>query len=316
MSDVKYQGIAMGGKIYSLRRAKKMTQEQLAAVLCVSPAAVSKWERNLANPNIEMLWMLADLFECTMDELAGRRAERVEKLGNYDRERMGLAAVGEDLLKCSEISREKGLLAMEEQAAGSESGSRFLAFAVPFILDGFMKQAEPERVFRLLDNYAEALPEPERAEGRMIADVLRAVFAGEGPEIIQEQIASHIGFEYRDKMKCASMGQERKRSRQEILDKYADKKQYSDATDLIEPLAGLGDFEIQAILRNLDNVTLTAALSGASGKVVRKVLANMADRVMYFISEDMDHWKGTEEEILAAQRKVAETGIFSMEEVK
>lgn len=34
--------IAIGGKIYSLRVAKGMTQEQLAAILCVSPAAVSK----------------------------------------------------------------------------------------------------------------------------------------------------------------------------------------------------------------------------------------------------------------------------------
>ena len=29
--------VAMGGKIYSLRMAKEMTQEQLAGVLCVSP---------------------------------------------------------------------------------------------------------------------------------------------------------------------------------------------------------------------------------------------------------------------------------------
>ena len=52
--------VAIGGKIYSLRVAKGMTQEQLAAVLCVSPAAISKWERNLSNPSIEMLAALAD----------------------------------------------------------------------------------------------------------------------------------------------------------------------------------------------------------------------------------------------------------------
>ena len=69
---MEYNRITIGGKLYSLRVAKRMTQEQLAAVLCVSPAAVSKWERNLANPSIEMLWALADYFECTMDELVGR----------------------------------------------------------------------------------------------------------------------------------------------------------------------------------------------------------------------------------------------------
>ena len=39
MEKVEYGGIAAGGRIYSLRAAKGMTQEQLAAVLCVSPAA-------------------------------------------------------------------------------------------------------------------------------------------------------------------------------------------------------------------------------------------------------------------------------------
>lgn len=49
---MEYNRVVIGGKIYSLRVAKGMTQEQLAVLLCVSPAAVSKWERNLANPSI------------------------------------------------------------------------------------------------------------------------------------------------------------------------------------------------------------------------------------------------------------------------
>ena len=69
---MEWRKIMIGGKIYSLRVAKGMTQEQLATVLCVSPATVSKWERNIANPNIEMLWVLADYFECSIDELVGR----------------------------------------------------------------------------------------------------------------------------------------------------------------------------------------------------------------------------------------------------
>ena len=43
-----------------------LTQEQLAAILCVSPAAVSKWERNLANPSIEILWELADYLNAAL----------------------------------------------------------------------------------------------------------------------------------------------------------------------------------------------------------------------------------------------------------
>ena len=55
MENIVYHGVAMGGKLYSLRMAKRMTQEQLAEVLSISPAAVSKWERNLSTPGLEML---------------------------------------------------------------------------------------------------------------------------------------------------------------------------------------------------------------------------------------------------------------------
>ncbi|MDE5892732.1 MAG: helix-turn-helix domain-containing protein, partial [Acetatifactor sp.] len=81
---MEYSRIFMGKRICSLRAAKGMTQEQLAEVLCVSPAAVSKWERNLAVPNVEMLWMLADYFDCTIDELVGRRQQQLERVGVYD----------------------------------------------------------------------------------------------------------------------------------------------------------------------------------------------------------------------------------------
>ena len=294
----------MGGKIYSLRMAKRMSQEQLAAVLSISPAAVSKWERNLSTPSVEMLWALADFFECSIDELVGRTLVPVESVGIYDEKKLRLVVIGEDLLKCSEISRAEGLLAMESYVPRLKGGSRFLAFAIPYILNLFMKQMELEEAFHFLENYVTTLPEAERPEGSMIAAVLRKIFSGESPEILQELIASYIGIDYREKN--GRMSEMLKYARQEILDQYMDKKMYSDNTDLLEELVHVGDFEIQLILRNLDTVTLTAALTGASGEVARAFLANLSDRVLYFIHEDMKQWNGTEEEILAAQKKVLE----------
>lgn len=66
------------------------------------------------------------------------------------------------------------------------------------------------------------------------------------------------------------------------------------------------------MLRNMDEATLTAALAGASGRVAVRFLSNLADRVLYFIHEDVERWSGTEEEVLAAQRKVLEIGSFCM----
>lgn len=251
-----------------------------------------------------MLWALADFFECSIDELVGRTLVPVESVGMYDEKKLRLVVIGEDLLKCSEISRAEGLLAMESCVPGLKGGSRFLAFAIPYILNLFMKQMELEEAFHFLENYVATLPEAERPEGSMIAAVLRKIFSGESPEILQELIASYIGIDYREKN--GRMSEMLKYARQEILDQYMDKKMYSDNTDLLEELVHVGDFEIQLILRNLDTATLTAALTGASGEVARAFLANLSDRVLYFIHEDMKQWNGTEEEILAAQKKVLE----------
>ena len=83
---------------------------------------------------------------------------------------------------------------------------------------------------------------------------------------------------------------------------------YSEKTDLLERFETVGDFELQVILRNLDNETLTAALYGATGKIVTAFLRNLSDRLLYFVSEDIDNWHGTEEDILKAQQQVLAVG--------
>lgn len=141
-------------------------------------------------------------------------------------------------------------------------------------------------------------------EGRMIAAALKMIFEGVSTEIIEELTISYIGMEYREKIGGMVWGM--KRNRQEILNQFKEKKVYSEAAKLLEGFEHRGDFEIQVILRNLDNVTLTAALAGASGDVVVAFLSNLSDRMLCFISEDMERWNGTEEEILAAQKKILE----------
>ena len=62
----------LGHKIQELRKQKNVTQEELAAELGVTAAAVSKWENNYTMPDILMLCALADFFAVTTDELLGR----------------------------------------------------------------------------------------------------------------------------------------------------------------------------------------------------------------------------------------------------
>ena len=59
----------IGKRIQQLRREKGLTQEQMAAALGVTSAAVSKWETNAAIPDVGMLCPLARLLGITVDIL-------------------------------------------------------------------------------------------------------------------------------------------------------------------------------------------------------------------------------------------------------
>ena len=60
-----------------LRKAKRMTQKELAELLNVSDKAVSRWERDESMPDILLLPVLADIFDVTCDELL--RGEKISK---------------------------------------------------------------------------------------------------------------------------------------------------------------------------------------------------------------------------------------------
>ena len=61
--------LKIGEKIKEKRRNRDLTQEELATMLGVTKAAVSKWENAESFPDITMLPQIAQLFHITMDEL-------------------------------------------------------------------------------------------------------------------------------------------------------------------------------------------------------------------------------------------------------
>jgi transcriptional regulator with XRE-family HTH domain len=65
----------LGKTILELRREKHVKQEELAAELGVTAAAVSKWENGYTLPDVLMLCALADYFQVTTDELLGRNPQ-------------------------------------------------------------------------------------------------------------------------------------------------------------------------------------------------------------------------------------------------
>ncbi len=68
----------IGNKIKTLRKQHGITQEQLAENIGISFQAVSKWENNIALPDITLAPALASYFGISMDELFDFNLEKIE----------------------------------------------------------------------------------------------------------------------------------------------------------------------------------------------------------------------------------------------
>lgn len=69
----------IGKKIKDLRQENNLTQEELANDLGVSFQAVSRWENGMSYPDIEILPILANMFDITVDDLLEVDVHKKEK---------------------------------------------------------------------------------------------------------------------------------------------------------------------------------------------------------------------------------------------
>lgn len=67
----------IGSRIAQKRKAKGLTQEELATQLGVSSQAVSKWENDISCPDISLLPALAKALDCTTDTLLSGKEDAV-----------------------------------------------------------------------------------------------------------------------------------------------------------------------------------------------------------------------------------------------
>ncbi len=66
----------LGEKLFELRKAKNLSQEEVAEKLNVTRQTVSKWETNQSTPDFDKIVPLCELFEISTDELLrGKKAE-------------------------------------------------------------------------------------------------------------------------------------------------------------------------------------------------------------------------------------------------
>ncbi|ACA53976.1 helix-turn-helix transcriptional regulator [Clostridium botulinum] len=61
--------MAFSNKLYSLRKQKGLSQDELGSKLNVSRQTISKWELGETTPELEKLIALGDFFKISLDEL-------------------------------------------------------------------------------------------------------------------------------------------------------------------------------------------------------------------------------------------------------
>ena len=98
--------LSIGENIKRLRRERDITQEQLAEIFNVSCQTISRWETDSSYPDIEMLPVIADFFNTTVDKLMGTDEMLVRnKVDKYLYD-YKLAISQGDVYECIRIARE------------------------------------------------------------------------------------------------------------------------------------------------------------------------------------------------------------------
>ena len=90
--------------LQALRKAKGLSQEELAERLHVVRQTVSKWEKGLSVPDADLLIRLADVLDTTVSTLLGETVEP-EELPEIQQLSEKLARVNEELARQKDRSR-------------------------------------------------------------------------------------------------------------------------------------------------------------------------------------------------------------------
>ncbi|MBO4330521.1 MAG: helix-turn-helix domain-containing protein [Oscillospiraceae bacterium] len=126
--------MTLAENIRAFRKARSLTQDQLAEVLGVTAGAVYKWEAKLSVPDIELIIRMADFFDTSVDVLLGYKMKdnrldaTVQRLRDLRRakDRAGLAEAEKALKKYPHSFRIVYECANMYRAFGFESGDKAL----------------------------------------------------------------------------------------------------------------------------------------------------------------------------------------------
>lgn len=269
----------LGMNIYLLRKSKEMTQDNLADVLNVSKMAISKWERGINFPDIEIMCIMADYFDVSVDELLGRK-ECLKTLNNlYNGETIKCLQIAKKIIEYAELAIKEGFLAVEKEVnKGKED--EFLTFVWETTMDGLRKSYDLEKINHILTAYA------EKEENKVFAELCITgtlmIISGVNIENIKEEMAIRLGKEYRKYMFD--------KKKEEDINYVAILKR-KPKVDLLEGILKIEKENILECIRNIDSYTLSMALSGVSGEVCVYVLNFLNEQLRRCIYNEICYYE-------------------------
>ncbi|WP_042165762.1 helix-turn-helix domain-containing protein [Paenibacillus gorillae] len=114
--------MSIGNRIAQLRDEKRWTQEQTAAKLGISRAALSHYEKNRREPDSETLAKFADLYQVSIDYLVGRTMNPQSALSDDVRDFVDHLELSDDEIL------QKYNLSIDGRKLTAEETKRFIAF--------------------------------------------------------------------------------------------------------------------------------------------------------------------------------------------
>lgn len=122
--------MTLGERIARFRKAKSLSQEELANILNISRQAVYKWESDQTTPELEKLTALSSIFEVSLDELVkGEKPRTQEPSAQTEPKRDKHFSCGILFLACGILST-LILVLLSRSMAGAIAGIPFIVCAV------------------------------------------------------------------------------------------------------------------------------------------------------------------------------------------
>ena len=129
--------VDFNNKLYTLRKQKGYSQEELANRLNVSRQTISKWEVGDSTPDMEKLVAISDLFGITLDELVLDKAP-AESGGSSQKSEV-ISEIREKVLTDENKKKAKKGLKIASVIAGAVILIDVISAVVYFTMYGFPK---------------------------------------------------------------------------------------------------------------------------------------------------------------------------------